>query len=106
MSGINYAIHTICYSVCLNLEIITNAYSAVLMIKIPEEKDKSKQTNVLKKYMKKCFMTIVIIDFVLDRILYIDTIQFMYVSSEIVYTIFNSSLLFVLIFLFIFNHRL
>lgn len=68
MSGINYAIHTICYSVCLNLEIITNAYSAVLMIKIPEEKDKSKQTNVLKKYMKKCFMTILIIDFVLAGI--------------------------------------
>ena len=64
----NYAIHSICYGVCLNLEIITNAYSAALMIKIPEEKDKNKQFNLLKEYMKKCFLIVLIINFVLSFI--------------------------------------
>ena len=32
----NYSMHTICYSVCLTLEIISNAYQATLMIKVPE----------------------------------------------------------------------
>ena len=30
-----YSIHTICYSVCISLEIITNAYQAALMVNIP-----------------------------------------------------------------------
>ena len=34
----NYSIHTICYSVCLTLEIITNEYQATLMIKVPDGK--------------------------------------------------------------------
>lgn len=58
-----YAIHSVCYAVCLNLEIITNAYSAALMIKIPEEKDKNKQMNVLRKYMNQCFGILLIINF-------------------------------------------
>lgn len=65
MGETNYAIHSICYGVCLNLEIITNAYSAALMIKIPEEKDKNKQIDLLKEYMKKCFITVLIINFIL-----------------------------------------
>ncbi len=61
----NYAIHSICYGICLNLEIITNAYNSTLMIKIPEEKNKDKQMNLLKEYMKKCFSTVLIINFIL-----------------------------------------
>ena len=66
-----YAIHSICYGICLNLEIVTNAYSAVLMIKIPEEKDKSKQIILLKDYMKMCFKMIIIINFILAIIMLI-----------------------------------
>ena len=40
-----YSIHTICYSVCLSLEIITNAYQAALMIKIPQGKEYKEQYN-------------------------------------------------------------
>ena len=66
-----YAIHSICYGICLNLEIVTNAYSAALMIKIPEEKDKSKQIILLRDYMKMCFKTVIIINFVLAIIMLI-----------------------------------
>ena len=41
----NYSIHTICYSVCLSLEIITNAYQATLMIKVPQGKTYQEQYN-------------------------------------------------------------
>lgn len=61
----DYAIHSICYGVCLNLEMITNAYSVTLMIKIPEEKNKINQLNLLKDYMNKCFIVILIISFLL-----------------------------------------
>ena len=30
-----YSVHTICYHVCTSLEIVTNAYQAALMIKVP-----------------------------------------------------------------------
>ncbi|MEG1705609.1 MAG: hypothetical protein RR290_03435 [Clostridia bacterium] len=59
-----YSIHTICYSVCLSLEIITNAYNAALMIKIPEEKDKSKQFLNAKNYRKKFFWAIILLNFI------------------------------------------
>ena len=65
----NYAIHSICYGICLNLEIITNAYNSTLMIKIPEEKNKDKQMNLLKEYMKKCFSTVLIINFILTIVM-------------------------------------
>lgn len=61
----DYAIHSICYGVCLNLEIITDAYSTLLMIKIPEERDKNKQLDLLKNYMSKCFIVILVINFIL-----------------------------------------
>lgn len=64
-----YAIHSICYGICLNLEIITTAYSAALMIKIPEEKDSLKQNIMLKKYMKMCFKPVIIINFILAFIM-------------------------------------
>ena len=41
------------------------------MIKIPEEKDKSKQIILLSDYMKMCFKTVIIINFVLAIIMLI-----------------------------------
>lgn len=64
----NYAIHSICYAVCINLEIITNAYSATLMIKIPEGKTKESQFKLLNIYMKKCFIVILLFNFGLSLI--------------------------------------
>ena len=50
-----YAIHTICYSVCLTLETITNAYQTTLMIKVPESKTYKKQYTNCMKMKNKCF---------------------------------------------------
>ena len=60
----NYSIHTICYSVCLSLEIITNAYQATLMIKVPQVKTYEEQYDVCMNMRKKCFSLIVILNFI------------------------------------------
>lgn len=60
----NYSIHTICYSVCLTLEIITNAYQATLMIKVPEGKTYEDQYNNCMKMRNKCFPLIITLNFV------------------------------------------
>lgn len=59
-----YGIHTICYSVCLTLEIITNAYQATLMIKVPESKTYEEQYNNCMNMRKKCFPLIITLNFV------------------------------------------
>lgn len=59
-----YSIHTICYSVCLNLEIITNAYQAALMIKVPEGKTYKEQYKNCMEMKNKCFSLIIILNFV------------------------------------------
>lgn len=59
-----YSIHTICYSVCLTLEIITNAYQATLMIKVPEGKTYEEQYNNCINMRNKCFPLIIILNFV------------------------------------------
>lgn len=64
----NYGIHTICYSVCLTLEIITNAYQATLMIKVPEGKTYEEQYNNCMNMKNKCFFLIVILNFVFSFI--------------------------------------
>lgn len=64
----NYSIHTICYSVCLTLEIITNAYQATLMIKVPEGKTYEEQYNNCINMRNKCFALIVILNFVFSFI--------------------------------------
>lgn len=61
----NYSIHTICYSVCLTLEIITNAYQAALMIIVPQGKDYKEQYYNCINMKKKCFPLIIILNFVL-----------------------------------------
>ena len=60
----NYSIHTICYSVCLTLEIITNAYQATLMIKVPEGKTYEEQYNNCMYMKRKCFPLIIVLNFV------------------------------------------
>lgn len=62
LSETQYAIHSVCYSVCVNLEIITNAYNASLMIMLPEAADFENRKMNLRNYMKKCFVSIVILN--------------------------------------------
>ena len=60
----NYSIHTVCYSVCLTLQIITNAYQATLMIKVPENKTYKKQYCNCMAIKKKCFPLIIVLNFI------------------------------------------
>lgn len=60
----NYSIHTICYSVCLTLEIITNAYQATLMIKVPEGKTYEEQYNNCMNMRNRCYPLIIVLNFV------------------------------------------
>lgn len=59
----DYAIHAICYGVCLNLEIVTNAYQAALMIKVPEGKTVREQFDICMKFRNKFFALIVLLNF-------------------------------------------
>ena len=59
-----YVIHTICYSICLTLEIITNAYQTTLMIKVPEGKTYKEQYYNCMNMKNKCFPLIIILNFV------------------------------------------
>lgn len=63
-----YSIHTICYSVCLSLEIITNAYNAALMIKLPEAKTEKDLYSDAIMYKKKMFGLIVLLNFIFSFI--------------------------------------
>lgn len=59
-----YSIHTICYSVCLTLEIITNSYQAALMIKVPEGKTYKQQYRNCMEMKNKCFPLIILLNFI------------------------------------------
>lgn len=59
-----YSIHTICYSVCLSLEIITNAYQATLMIKVPIKESYEKQYEIVMEIKKKCFPLIIVLNYI------------------------------------------
>lgn len=59
-----YSVHTVCYSVCLTLELITNAYQATLMIKVPKGKTYKEQYNICINMRNQCFSLIVILNFV------------------------------------------
>lgn len=61
----NYSIHTICYSVCLTLEIITNAYQASLMIIVPQGKSYKEQYHNCINLKRKCFPLIILLNFLL-----------------------------------------
>lgn len=59
-----YSIHTICYAICLTLEIITNAYQATLMIKVPIEGSYDEQYKSMINMKKKCFPLIVFLNYI------------------------------------------
>ena len=59
-----YSIHTVCYAICLNLELITNAYQATLMIKIPTDESYQKQKQIIIDMKKSCFPIIILLNYV------------------------------------------
>lgn len=59
-----YGVHTICYSVCLTLEVFTDAYQATLMIKVPKGKTCEEQYNNCMNMRNKCFPLISTLNFV------------------------------------------
>lgn len=59
-----YSIHTVCYSVCMLLEIITNAYQATLIIKVPSGKNYEEQYNNCMNMKNKCFPLIILLNFI------------------------------------------
>lgn len=59
-----YSIHTVCYAVCINLELITNAYQATLMIKIPTEESYKNQKQIITNMKKSCFPVIILLNYV------------------------------------------
>lgn len=59
-----YSIHTICYAVCVSLEIITNAYQAALMVNIPINGTYKEQYECITKMKKKCFGIIVLLNYI------------------------------------------
>jgi len=59
-----YGVHTVCYTVCLTLELITNAYQATLMIKVPEGKTYNEQHYICMEMWHKCFGLVIILNFI------------------------------------------
>lgn len=59
-----YSIHTVCYAICINLELITNAYQATLMIKIPTEESYKNQKQKIIEMKKSCFPVIILLNYV------------------------------------------
>ena len=59
-----YSIHTICYSVCLSLEIITNAYQVTLMIKVPTKENYIKQYESVMQIKNKCYLLVLLLNYV------------------------------------------
>ena len=64
----NYSIHTICYSVCLTLEIISNAYQATLMIKVPEGNTYEEQYKICINMKNTYFKLIIVLNFIFSFI--------------------------------------
>lgn len=65
MGTYNYSVHAICYAVCLNLELVTNAYEAALMIELPKYKDYNERYINAMEIKKKYFPLILIINYVM-----------------------------------------
>lgn len=59
-----YSIHTICYSVCISLEIITNAYQAALMVNVPINKPYEEQYRSMINMKKKAFPLIILLNYI------------------------------------------
>ncbi len=60
----NYSIYTICYAVCSNLEFITDAYQATLMIKVPEVKTYEQKYIKCMETKKEILPLIITLNFV------------------------------------------
>ena len=65
LSTHDYAIYSICFAVMANLEIVTDAYQAALMIKVPLDKSYNEQYNVLMDLKKKCFKLVLLFNYAL-----------------------------------------
>lgn len=63
-----YSIHTVCYAICLNLELITNAYQATLMIKVLIEGSYEEQYKSIMEIKKKVFPLIILLNYVFAAI--------------------------------------
>lgn len=59
-----YSIHTVCYAICINLELITSAYQATLMIKIPTDESYKKQKQRIIDMKKSCYPVIILLNYV------------------------------------------
>lgn len=59
-----YSIHTICYSICISLEIITNAYQAALMVNVPINGTYKEQYDSIIKMKKQCFGIIILLNYI------------------------------------------
>ena len=59
-----YSIHTVCYAISLSLELITNAYQATLMIRIPTEESYKNQKQRIIDMKKSCFPVIILLNYV------------------------------------------
>ena len=59
-----YSIHSVCYAVCISLELITDAYHATLMIKIPTVESYQNQKQIIIDMKKTCFPIIILLNYV------------------------------------------
>lgn len=59
-----YSIHTVCYSVCVACEVITNAYQATLMIKYPVNATDNEKINSIIKIKKQCFSIVILLNYI------------------------------------------
>lgn len=59
-----YSIHTVCYSVCVACEVITNAYQATLMIKYPVDGTDNEKINSIIKIKKQCFSIVILLNYI------------------------------------------
>ena len=59
-----YSIHTVCYAVCVSLELITNAYQATLMIKIPTNESYKNQKQVIIDMKKSCYPVLILLNYI------------------------------------------
>lgn len=59
-----YSIHSVCYAVCISLELITDAYHATLMIKIPTVESYQNQKQIIIDMKQTCFPIIILLNYV------------------------------------------
>lgn len=63
-----YSVHCICYSICVGLEVVTDAYQASLMINVPIEGSNEEKYNSIMNMKKQCFGVVVLINYLFATI--------------------------------------